>query len=88
MRCLSRKGFDIGYDRFIELYHTVPEKACICELAEGSDDPEIRTRSITSTRISRDVGVDGNIPSVDESWIIPKTVIQQNQLLIRNWADS
>ena len=33
----QRKGFDIGYDRFIELYHTVPEKACICELAEDQD---------------------------------------------------
>ena len=30
----QRKGFDIGYDSFIELYHTIPEKACICELAE------------------------------------------------------
>ena len=63
----QRKGFDIGYDRFIELYHTVPEKACICELA----DDQMILKSALVNNIYKDIerrqgGRKFYIPSVDE----------------------
>ena len=63
----QRKGFDIGYDRFIELYHTIPEKACICELAED----QLILKSALVNNIYKDIerrqgGRKFYIPSVDE----------------------
>ena len=79
----QRKGFDIGYDSFIELYHTIPEKACICELAED----QLILKSALVNNIYKDIerrqgGRKFYIP------IIPKTGIRQNLLLTRDWADS
>ena len=63
----QRKGFDIGYDSFIELYHTIPEKACICELAED----QLILKSALVNNIYKDIerrqgGRKFYIPSVDE----------------------
>ena len=63
----QRKGFDIGYDRFIELYHTIPEKACICELAGD----QLILKSALVNNIYKDIerrqgGRKFYIPSVDE----------------------
>ena len=63
----QRKGFDIGYDRFIELYHIIPEKACICELAED----QLILKSALVNNIYKDIerrqgGRKFYIPSVDE----------------------
>ena len=63
----QRKGFDIGYDSFIELYHTIPEKACICELAGD----QLILKSALVNNIYKDIerrqgGRKFYIPSVDE----------------------
>ena len=63
----QRKGFDIGYDKFIELYHEIPEKACICELV----DDQIILKSALVNNIYKDIerrqgGRKFYIPSVDE----------------------
>ena len=63
----QRKGFDIGYDRFIELYHEIPEKACICELVGD----QIILKSALINNIYKDIerrqgGRKFYIPSVDE----------------------
>ena len=63
----QRKGFDIGYDKFIELYHIIPEKACICELV----DDQLILKSAMINNIYKDIerrqgGRKFYIPSVDE----------------------
>lgn len=63
----QKKGFDIGYDKFIELYHVIPEKACICELV----DDQMILKSALINNIYKDIerrqgGRKFYIPSVDE----------------------
>ena len=63
----QKKGFDIGYDRFIELYHAIPEKACICELV----DDQLILKSALINNIYKDIerrqgGRKFYIPSVEE----------------------
>lgn len=63
----QKKGFDIGYDKFIELYHVIPEKACICELV----DDQLILKSALINNIYKDIerrqgGRKFYIPSVDE----------------------
>ncbi len=63
----QRKGFDIGYDRFIELYHLIPEKAAICQLV----DDQLILKSALTNNIYKDIerrqgGRKFYIPSVDE----------------------
>ena len=63
----QKKGFDIGYDKFIELYHTIPEKACICELV----DDQLILKSALINNIYKDIerrqgGRKFYIPSVEE----------------------
>ena len=62
-----RKGFDIGYEKFIELYHTIPEKASVCQLV----DDQIILKSALTNNIYKDIerrqgGRKFYIPSVDE----------------------
>lgn len=63
----QKKGFDIGYDKFIELYHVIPEKACICELV---DDQMILKSALINNIYKyierRQGGRKFYIPSVDE----------------------
>ena len=63
----QRKGFDIGYEKFIELYHEIPEKACICQLV----DDQLILKSALINNIYKDIerrqgGRKFYIPSVDE----------------------
>nr|WP_294678092.1 SEC-C metal-binding domain-containing protein [uncultured Blautia sp.] len=63
----QRKGFDIGYEKFIELYHTIPEKASVCQLV----DDQIILKSALINNIYKDIerrqgGRKFYIPSVDE----------------------
>ena len=63
----QRKGFDIGYEKFIELYHTIPEKVSVCQLV----DDQIILKSALINNIYKDIerrqgGRKFYIPSVDE----------------------
>ena len=63
----QRKGFDIGYEKFIELYHTIPEKVSVCQLV----DDQIILKSALINNIYKDIerrqgGRRFYIPSVDE----------------------
>ena len=63
----QRKGFDIGYEKFIELYHTIPEKASVCQLVGD----QIILKSALTNNIYKDIerrqgGRKFYIPSVDE----------------------
>ena len=63
----QRKGFDIGYEKFIELYYTIPEKASVCQLVGD----QIILKSALTNNIYKDIerrqgGRKFYIPSVDE----------------------